>query len=78
MKKELLLTITYIEEHTYNQLTRERLCFFDTLTDYLLFLDGRRFKIISNDDGKSLYLKKEFNSCKKFGQSFEVGFHYGE
>lgn len=27
MKKELFITITNIEENTYKQLTRERLCF---------------------------------------------------
>lgn len=69
MKKKTLRQLTEIEDFTLKTLQWEADLFHETLDELLEREDGRRFHIYKSDDGcQTLFLRKEYNASRKFGE----------
>lgn len=75
MKKETIETINGIEEATMKELREKAELFECTIEQILEEEDGRGYHIEKSEDGYvTLYTRKNWNACKKFGESFAYGF----
>ena len=68
MKREVIKSITEIEDSTMLEVTRKAHLLCLTVSQYLEGSDGRKFRIRKYGDEVCLFTRKAYNSAMKFGE----------